>query len=75
MQLAGLFGPVPRGSAEASVCHLPTVFSMYIEHSNSAAALLQPYLPYHSALCQQSGSLGMRLSQKHVHQIEQGQHG
>ena len=48
---------------------------MYIEHSNSAAALLQPYLPYHSALCQQSGSLGMRLSQKHVHQIEPGQHG
>ena len=50
------------------------VVSMYGEHTNSAASLLQPYLPHHSALCQQPGSLGMRLSQKHVHQIESGQH-
>jgi len=35
---------------------------MYTEESNCAAALLQPYLPHHSATaCQQSGSLGMRL--------------
>lgn len=73
LELCAAFGSVPRGSAEALGCHLLKVVSMYGRHSNSAAVLLQPYLPHHSASCQQSGSLGMRLSQKHVHQNEQGQ--